>query len=142
MLLIVVVTACKAGAQQPVKWTASVKPIKDKVFEIRLTATITEGWYIYSQFMENNGPEPTNVTYDRNQIDTIGQAIEIGKIQQKYDSLFDTEIKFYYNKVEFVQQVKVKKKLPLTLTASVTYMGCNAQMCMPPREEKFKVILK
>jgi hypothetical protein len=142
MLLVVVIAACNAGAQQPVVWNATAKHIKGKIFEIRLKATISEGWYVYSQYMENKGPQPTSISYEGNCVDTNSRAIEVGKLQRKYDSQFGMEIAFFYNKVEFVQQVRVKQKLPLALTGSVVYMGCNAQMCMPPQEEKFEVILK
>ncbi|RYX87553.1 sugar transporter [bacterium] len=142
VVMVVALAAFAANAQPPVRWKASAKLLKKNVFEIRLTAVINEGWYIYSQFMENNGPQPTSITFERSSVDTIGKAIEFGKLQQKFDAQFGMEIAFFYNKVEFVQQVRVKGKLPITMNGEVMYMGCNEQMCLPPQVEQFSVLLK
>ncbi|SMC60918.1 Disulphide bond corrector protein DsbC [Pedobacter nyackensis] len=143
MLLIIALTVYKASGQQPVLWTASAKPLKDNTFEIRLIASISDGWYIYSQFMGNKGPLPTSITYKKNpSVDILGKVEEIGELKQKYESSFGIDVKYYYNKVEFIQQVKLNGKLPVTLNGSVAYMGCNAQMCMPPQVEDFKVVLR
>ena len=68
--------------------------------------------------------------------------MEIGKVNQKFDSQSGTDIKVFYDKVEFVQRVAVKGKLPISLDGEVFYMGCNAQMCLPPQVERFTVLLK
>ena len=61
--LVVTLAAFAANAQQPVSWEASAKALKDNLFEIRLTAVISEGWYIYSQYMSGEGPLPTSISY-------------------------------------------------------------------------------
>lgn len=142
-VLFIVLTALALKAQQPVKWTTSAKALKDNKFEIRLTAKISEGWYIYSQYMAANGPIPTSISYEKNpQVEALGKAMEVGVLRQKYDSTFGMEIKVFLGQVEFVQQVAVKGNLPVILDGEVMYMGCNAEVCMPPQVEKFKITLK
>ena len=78
-----------AQIQNPVSWTATSKKIADKTYEIHLTATIHEGWHVYSQTTPEGGPVPTSISFTKNPLlDLNGTAKEIGKRWSRGMSLY------------------------------------------------------
>ena len=58
-------TASFAQIYNPVKWKTEYKQITETEFDLIWTATIDEGWTIYSQYLENDdGPIATSFNYD------------------------------------------------------------------------------
>lgn len=130
-----------AQIENPVKWSYTAKKVADKSYEIHLTATIDDGWHIYAQDA-GEGPEPTSFSFMSNPlVKTEGSVKEIGKMEKAYDPNFRSTLKYYSNKVDFVQRVKVKTAANTMVSGSVTYMVCNDKKCLPPRDIPFSVKL-
>lgn len=123
-------------SQKVVKWNNSVE--KD---QITFTANIEDGWHLYSQHLEIEfGPIPTSFTFEENSsLDFIG-SIEEPTPYKEFDSNFDEELTFFKNQVSFTQ--KFHSKTETTLKGHVTYMVCNATMCLPPTDEYFEIEIK
>ncbi len=104
------------------------------------TATIAEGWHLYSQHINNDiGPIPTEFTFEENkQIKLIGNVNEPESLKE-YDANFEGELNFFKDSVAFQQKIKYEKGAQLD--GYVTFMVCNATMCLPPRDEKFEITL-
>lgn len=52
----------KVDAQtNPVNWSYEIVKVSDLEYELVFTATIDDGWYVYSQFLEDGGPIPTSI---------------------------------------------------------------------------------
>ena len=47
----------------PVEWDFSYKRLSDNEIELQFKATIDEGWHVYSQFIEDDGPVPTELIF-------------------------------------------------------------------------------
>src|SRR4051812_38327064 len=93
--------------KDPVKWTA-VSRKSAAGYEVVLTATMPKPWHIYSQNTGEGGPVPTTFKFTKNPLLTFdGSVKEVGKLKQQFDKLFDTNVKYYGDKVDFVQLVKV-----------------------------------
>lgn len=60
LLFISIAVFAQAQILEPVKWTIASNKIQDNEFEIVYTAKIDNGWYLYSQFIESDGPTPTS----------------------------------------------------------------------------------
>lgn len=130
-----------AQVKDPVKWTATGRK-KGAGYEIVLTATLPKPWHIYSQTTGEGGPLPTSIKFAKNPLVTFdGDVKEIGKIKEEYDKLFDTKVKYYGDKVDFVQNVKVKGNLKTNLNVTVEYMTCDNSQCLPPTKKTFSVSL-
>jgi regulatory protein YycI of two-component signal transduction system YycFG len=41
----------------PVSWDFSQKQVSDNEIELQFKATIDDGWYLYSQFIGDDGPD-------------------------------------------------------------------------------------
>ena len=134
--------ATQAQIKDPVKWTAtSVK--KGDNYEVKLTATLPRPWHIYSQKTGDGGPLPTKVTFAKNPLlSLVGNVKEEGKLKEEYDKNFDTKVKYYGDKVDFVQTVKVKGNLKTNVGVTVEYMTCDDHQCLPPTKKTFNVALK
>jgi thiol:disulfide interchange protein DsbD len=130
-----------ANAQilNPVIWTYSAKKIADKTYELHITATIDGNWHLYAQDA-GEGPEPTTFAFTANPLITFdGNVKEIGKMEKSYDKNFNSVLKYYAKKVDFVQKIKVRTDIATAVKGTVTFMVCNDRKCLPPRDVPFTI---
>lgn len=123
----------------PVTWTYTAKKISDKTYELHMTATIDGNWHLYAQ-EAGDGPEPTSFVFTTNPLITFdGKVKEVGKMEKSYDKNFNSVLKYYAKKVDFVQKIKVKTSIATAVKGTVTFMVCNDRQCLPPRDVPFTI---
>jgi thiol:disulfide interchange protein DsbD len=128
--------------QNPVQWTASAAKATDGNYTITLTAVLPAPWHIYSQNTPDGGPVPTSISFSKNPLVTlIGKPKEKGDLKTTHDKNFGVDVKYYGDKVQFIQTVKVKGGLKTNVSGSVNFMVCNDHECLPPSSWKFSVKL-
>ena len=134
LFLIFLISFASFGQDQ-VKWDFNVQ---DGVFEAK--ATIAEGWHLYSQHIENEiGPIPTSFSFEENsKVELLGSVQEPEPLKE-YDANFEGELNFFKDEVKFQQGLKYE--VGAELNGSVTYMVCNATMCLPPTDKNFTIKL-
>jgi thiol:disulfide interchange protein DsbD len=99
-------------------------------------------WHIYSQFTGDGGPVATSFKFSKNPLVTFnGDVKEIGKLKEQYDKLFETKVKYFGDKVDFVQNIKVKGNVKTNVNVTVEYMTCDDSQCLPPTKKTFNVSL-
>ena len=131
-----------AQIQNPVEWSATSKKISDKTYEVHITATIDDGWHIYSQTTPDGGPIATSITFTKNPLVIVeGKAKEVGKLEKHHEPLFGVDVKQFSNAVDFVQLVKLKAPVKTSMNVAVEFMVCNDKQCLPPSTRKFSVAL-
>jgi hypothetical protein len=82
--------------------------------------------------------KPTSLSFSKNPLLNLdGKVKEEGKLEQEYDKNFGSTLKFYSNKVSFVQRVKLKSAVATVVKGSINYMVCNDKKCLPPKEYPF-----
>ena len=141
ILLLVSFLGVQAQIADPVKWSTAVTKIDDANYEVIFKATIDEGWHVYSQFIEgDDGPIPTEFDLKADGIEKIGKTTE-PKGFTAFDKTFQMEIKYFENEALFTQKIAVSQNYKDPVTASVFYMVCNDERCLPPEEELFEVYL-
>lgn len=129
----------KAQINNPVTWTYSAKKVADKVYEIHMTANIDGNWHLYAQDA-GEGPEPTTFSFTANPLITFdGKVKEVGKLEKSYDKNFNSVLKYYAKKVDFIQKIKVKSSVATVVKGTVNYMVCNDRQCLPPKDVPFSV---
>ena len=141
--VVFVLFALNAAAQikNPVKWTA-VSRKKANGYEVVFTATLPKPWHIYSQNTGEGGPVATSFKFTKNPLLTFnGTVKEIGNLKENYDKLFETKVKYYADKVDFVQAVKVRGNVKTNVNVTVEYMTCDDSQCLPPTKKTFNVSL-
>ena len=132
-----------AQVKNPVKWTFSSKKIDATTYEVHMSATLENGWHIYSQTTPDGGPVPTSIEFTKNPLLNLeGAATETGKLEQRHEELFGVDVKQYSSKVDFVQTVKIKGNVKTTLNGTIEFMTCNDHECLPPTKQQFSIPLK
>lgn len=141
-LLVTLISAvAMAQSSNEVKWVFSSRKIADKTYEVQMTATVNGGWHIYSQKVGVDGPIPTSFTFSKNPLVVLdGTVNEQGKVISKNEEVWGGVVKYYENKVVFVQKVKIKGG-KTKLAGKVEYMVCNDEKCLPPAETEFSVAI-
>jgi thiol:disulfide interchange protein DsbD len=141
-LLVTMISAVSlAQSSKEVKWSFSSKKIADKTYEVVLTAVVNGNWHIYSQNVGVDGPIPTAFTFTKNPLLAFDGAVkENGKLIKKNEEVWGGEVRYYENKVEFIQRVKIKGG-KTNLAGKVEYMVCNEEKCLPPAETSFSVAI-
>jgi cytochrome c biogenesis protein CcdA len=129
------------GLLQPVLWSIQAEQMGAERYQLTFTAEMEEGWSIYSQFTDDNGPVPTTFYFEGEGYERIGKMEESGKAKKGPDPLFGgvTVIKYPHGPVTFTQQVLAKGADQIS--GVVEFMTCDEEQCLPPTEVPFLVKL-
>ncbi len=142
LLLIAGSFLAMADVKDPVSWSFTAKKKSDKSYDVVITATVTSPWHIYSMTSPKGAGQPTQINFKKNPlISLVGAVKENGKLQSEYSKDFDATVKYYSNKVEFVQNVKVKGTAKTNISGTIEYMVCNDERCLPPATKTFDIKL-
>lgn len=121
-----------AQVLEPVKWKTSTEKLSETEYNLVVTATIDEGWHLYSQDVPEDGPIPTTFTYEPNAAyEILGKTSEEdGKVVD--DPVFQMKIKFFDGRAEFKQRIKVLNNELSIVKGEVEFMVCDDSRCLPP----------
>ncbi len=143
LLFTLVTGLVSAQIKDPVSWTFEAKKKTADTYDVVLTATIQGKWHIYSQKTGKGGPIPTKVTVKANPLISLScSPKEIGKVEKIYDEIFQTDVLYLSEKVQYVQTVKLKGKVKTNVTGTVEYMVCDDEQCLPPTKKSFDIKLQ
>jgi len=139
VLAILLTSTVFAQSDKEVQWTFAAKKIADNIYEIHMTAKVSDDWHIYSQDA-GEGPFATAFTFSKNPLVNFeGKVKESGKMKKVFEKSFDAEVRYYENTVSFVQVVKLKGKAKTNVAGKVEFMVCNDSRCLPPAAVDFKI---
>ena len=137
-LLLAVVTS-KSFTQifNPVSWDFSYERVSESEVDLIFTATIDEGWYVYSQFC-GEGPVATEFTFNNTDstfslVGTLGEGIPLNE----FDPNFETVLKYFKNKAVFTQRIVINSKDSIVISGDVYFMTCDKSQCLPPEAVEF-----
>ena len=138
VMALMAVTAM-AQMMNPVHFKSELKTGKGAKAEIVFTATIDDGWHVYSTDLGNDGP--IEATFNIEKMDgaeTVGKLQPKGNVIKKFDKLFEMELKYFEKQAQFVQKIKFTKPT-YDIDCYLEYGACNDQSCLPPSEVSLKV---
>ena len=131
-----------AQVLEPVKWETSVEKISDTEYDLISTATVDDGWHLYSQSVPDNGPIPTTFLYKANADYELSGITSEEEGHTVDDPVFQMRIKFFGDKAEFRQRIKILNEELSVVEGEVEYMACDDEKCMPPDYVDLKFNLK
>jgi thiol:disulfide interchange protein DsbD len=137
------VIAISANAQvlEPVKWETSVEKVSETEYDLISTATVDSGWHLYSQTVPDDGPIPTTFLYKANaNYELVGTTLE-EEGHTVDDPVFQMRIKFFGDKAEFRQRIKVLNAELSIVEGEVEYMACDDEKCLPPDYVDLKFVI-
>jgi Disulphide bond corrector protein DsbC len=133
--------AANAQLAEPVQWSFEAQKVGANAYQVKIIANIQEGWYVYPQQLDKPGPIPTQIKFDNNpNVILNGTPIEVGDRKEDYDQNFEMKVTKLVHNVQFIQNV-VTMGNPDAIKGRLTFMTCNGEMCMPPKNVEFKVKL-
>lgn len=134
LLVIFCLFSVYAMSQNEIEWDVNFNEANN---ELRMNAHLSDGWHIYSQFMdENAGPIPTSFEITGEDIGLIGK-VEEPEPTEVYDENFGSDIAYFSDEAIFIQ--KLKKDSKGIVNIEVVYMLCNDEGCLPPTVSKFEI---
>ncbi|MDI9357758.1 MAG: protein-disulfide reductase DsbD family protein [Phycisphaerales bacterium] len=137
-----IVTA-SAQISDPVHWKYQVVKKGSAQYELVITATIQDGWHIYSHETGKGGPVPTTVTINQSPlIKLLGNVKELGNRQQNFDANFNTQVQYYEGIVRFTQLFSMVANVSTDMSGTIEYMVCNDRECLPPNTIDFSVAIQ
>lgn len=143
LLVFAFITITSFAQQSPVNWTYKAVKENANTYKVIFTATFPAPWHIYSQTTPDGGPVPTSFEFAKNPLLNLqGKTSEKGDMKVTHDKNFGVDVKFYSNKVAFIQTVKVKGNIKTNISGTINFMVCNDHECLPPSDQKFSVALQ
>ncbi|WP_234736543.1 protein-disulfide reductase DsbD family protein [Tellurirhabdus bombi] len=149
-LLIVTLLTGNTNAQilkSPATWNFRLNKSEAKVgdiVEVRMTAAIDDGWYMYSSdFDPNLGPNLAVSKFKpNNTYELVGKLTPVGA-KEKYEEVWGGNVRYFTHEAIFTQKVKILKNAP-TIAGSIEYSTCSLKdgTCLPPAESDFSLTLK
>ena len=134
ILLLATVLTMQAQMQDPVHFKSELKTGKNAEAEIVFTATIDQGWHVYSTDLGQDGPiEATFNVVKMDGAEKVGKLTPKGNVIKKYDEMFGMELKYFEHQVTFVQKIRFTKP-KYDIDCYLEYGACNDQSCLPPTQ--------
>ena len=126
----------------PVEWSINAQKINDGEYDVVFTAKIDDGWSVYSQYLESDaGPIPTSIAFDEeNGLQLIGKSTETGVKKEGFDQIFGMNLVKFSKMARITQRVKITGT-PDSISGFLTFMTCDDQSCLPPKDVDFDISL-
>jgi thiol:disulfide interchange protein len=124
------------GILDPVKWTYNSEKVDGGV-DVFFTAAIDEGFHLYSLNVPEDGPLPTEFSFEENdRIKRVGEMEEITAAIEEYDDVFEMNINFFENEATFKQRFNISSgDDPADIVGEIAYMVCNEFGCVALYED-------
>nr|WP_320059051.1 cytochrome c biogenesis protein CcdA [uncultured Bacteroides sp.] len=126
-----------AQIQEPVKFKTSLKSISPTEAEIIFSATIENGWHVYSTGLPEGGPISATFTAEKIQgAQLVGKLQTRGKEITNFDKVFEMKLRYFEHSVQFVQKIKITGPT-YHAEGSLEFGACNDESCLPPTQVPF-----
>lgn len=141
MLMLGVAWMASAQMLDPAKWTYKVTYPNETEAELVFTAQLEEGWHLYSQRTDPNGPIGISFEFNKTGDYELVGGVREPNPHEAYDEDFKCTVRSFSGKVVFRQKVKRLTEKNFTVTGTFSYQLCNDGSCIAPddRDFSFKV---
>jgi thiol:disulfide interchange protein len=123
---------------EPVKWEFESQKTGDEEYELTFVAYIDVHWAVYSQFVDDGGPIPTEFFFEESEAFTLVDSVVESEENRvtKHDPVFDMIVSKFYNKAIFKQKVKSAGDNTI-VKGSLVFMTCDDEKCLAPTDVPF-----
>ena len=125
---------------EPVEWEYDVNKINDTEYNISFSASILDGWKLYSQFSPDEGALPTSFRFINNTSDfEADELFNEDDYIVGFDNVFKMDLFYYENEANFNQNIKLLDKDLNQIKVEIDYSSCDDELCVF-RNETFNVV--
>ena len=133
-IVLAIVLAVSAQMVDPVHFSSQLKTGDGPEAEIIFTATIDQGWHVYSTDLGEDGPVSATFNVVKMEgAEKVGKLQPRGKEIRQFDKLFEMELRYFEHAATFVQKIRFTKP-DYDIDCYLEYGACNDQSCLPPSE--------
>ena len=138
LLTVLCSLAMRGQMVDPVHFTSQLKMLQGDEAEIIFSATVDDGWHVYSTDLGSDGPTPATFTAVKLEgARLVGKLTPRGKVVKQFDNMFGMELRFFEKKATFVQKIRFTQP-DYDIECYLEYGACNDEMCMPPTQVELK----
>lgn len=137
VLLLLLAVMTQAQIQEPVKFKTELKNVSADEVEIVFSATIDNGWHVYSTELGDGGP--ISATFNTEKLSgasLVGKLKPVGKEVSAYDQMFEMKVRYFEHIAQFVQKLKLTGG-NYQIEGFLEYGACNDENCLPPTQVPF-----
>ena len=125
---------------EPVEWEYDVNKINDTEYNISFSASILDGWKLYSKFSPDEGALPTSFRFINNTSDfEADELFNEDDYIVGFDNVFKMDLFYYENEANFNQNIKLLDKDLNQIKVEIDYSSCDDELCIF-RNETFNVV--
>ena len=125
---------------EPVEWEYDVNKINDTEYNISFSASILDGWKLYSQYSPDEGALPTSFRFINNISDfEADELFNEDDYIVGFDNVFKMDLFYYENEANFNQNIKLLDKDLNQIKVEIDYSSCDDELCIF-RNETFNVV--
>lgn len=143
LFVLMMATMFVASAQMlnPAKVSCSVKETSATEAELIVTVKLDDGWHMYSQHTDPNGPIATTFEFTKSKDYALVGKVNEPKPHEENDPLFGCVVKSFEGIVVFKQKIKRLSQNDFTVKGMISFQLCNNGSCIPPEDHDivFKV---
>lgn len=137
-LVLIGVLSAFAEVLQPVKWESSIKMTDATNGVMTFTATIDDGWHMYSMNLPKDGPVSLSINWDKlDGVKLIGNPTPNRAPHEQVDMVFKMRLGWWTNGITITQNFATTEGQSYNIEGSVRYMVCNDKTCQAPENEPF-----
>ena len=137
-LLVLATVVAQAQMVEPVHFSSQLKEQANGEAEIVFTATVDDGWHVYSTDMGDDGPISASFNVVKmDGAEVVGRMKPRGSVTRQFDKMFGMELRFFEKRAAFVQKIRFTKP-QYDIDCYLEYGACNDEMCLPPSQVAFK----
>ena len=138
LLAVIISLSVRGQMMDPVHFSSQLKMLEGGEAEIVFSATIDDGWHVYSTDLGSDGPiAATFNVVKMDGAEPVGKLKPRGNVVKQFDKMFDMELRFFEHRATFVQKIRFTKP-KYDIDCYLEYGACNDEMCMPPSQVELK----
>ena len=130
------------GDDEPVAWTISVNRTSATAVDLQFDATIADKWHLYSLKEFEDGPLPTEFTFEMDSLKVrLDGPMTSSEPKIEFDAIFEIDLPFFEYKARFTQRLELLDSSLEQISGEINYQACDDRLCIF-RTEPFTLSLQ
>jgi thiol:disulfide interchange protein len=134
VLLFTVVVFTGYCQQTAVKWSATIQKTGGQKFEIRVSGSIENGWYVYGKELKIDGFDPLHLEFEKSMIQLNGPLKVTGKALFFHDPVLSINTTVYKQEILLSQPVIITDTTTAYITATTKGYAASGTEFLPIEE--------
>ncbi|MDO7575617.1 MAG: protein-disulfide reductase DsbD N-terminal domain-containing protein, partial [Flavobacteriaceae bacterium] len=119
------------GDDEPVAWAISVNRISATAVDLQFDATIADKWHLYSLKEFEDGPLPTEFTFEMDSLKVrLDGPMTSSEPKIEFDAIFEIDLPFFEYNARFTQRLELLDSSLEQISGEINYQACDDRLCI------------